>query len=90
MHHYYLQGSFPCQDWPFTPGYEFCGVVASTGTEVKHIKSGDRVSVDPNARGNFIFLYFVINKTNKLISDICFTIVYLMENVMKMIILYFL
>lgn len=49
MYHYYLQGSFPCQDQPFTPGHEFCGVVASTGTDVKHIKSGDRVSVDPNA-----------------------------------------
>lgn len=88
MHHYYLQGSFPCQDRPFTPGHEFCGVVASTGTEVKHIKSGDRVSVDPNAWGNLIFLNIVINKTNELISDICITIVYLMENLMKMIVLY--
>jgi len=44
-----LDGSFPCRDRPFIPGHEFCGVASSIGSEVKHIKRGDRVVVNPNS-----------------------------------------
>jgi len=44
-----LEGSFPCRDRPFIPGHEFCGVASSIGSEVKHIKRGDRVVVDPSS-----------------------------------------
>ncbi|MDO4633393.1 MAG: zinc-dependent alcohol dehydrogenase family protein [Eubacteriales bacterium] len=33
---------------PLIPGHEFSGIVAEVGSEVKHLKPGDRVSADPN------------------------------------------
>lgn len=47
-----LDGTLPCRDRPFIPGHEFCGVASSIGSEVKHIKRGDRVVVDPNTGCN--------------------------------------
>jgi len=43
-----LQGAFPCRDAPIILGHEFSGVVAAVGSEVTHLKPGDRVAVDPN------------------------------------------
>uniref|UniRef100_A0A1B6FK96 Enoyl reductase (ER) domain-containing protein n=1 Tax=Cuerna arida TaxID=1464854 RepID=A0A1B6FK96_9HEMI len=45
-----MDGSFPCRgDRAFILGHEFCGVASSIGAEVKHIKRGDRVAVDPQS-----------------------------------------
>ena len=33
---------------PVILGHEFCGVVTSVGRDVKHLKEGDNVAVDPN------------------------------------------
>jgi 2-desacetyl-2-hydroxyethyl bacteriochlorophyllide A dehydrogenase len=41
------QGLFPV-NFPYSPGHEYSGVVADIGKEVKQIKVGDRVVVNPN------------------------------------------
>lgn len=33
---------------PLVPGHEFSGVVAAVGKDVKSVKAGDKVSIDPN------------------------------------------
>ncbi|XP_069684539.1 uncharacterized protein [Periplaneta americana] len=43
------EGKFPCRDTPFIMGHEFSGVVSAVGSDVKHIKKGDNVAVDPNS-----------------------------------------
>ena len=41
-------GSFPCRDNPIILGHEFSGKVVNVGSDVKHLKPGDNVAVDPN------------------------------------------
>ncbi|KAJ9574654.1 hypothetical protein L9F63_008186 [Diploptera punctata] len=41
-------GSFPCRDAPLILGHEFSGKVVGVGSNVKHLKPGDNVAVDPN------------------------------------------
>jgi threonine dehydrogenase-like Zn-dependent dehydrogenase len=43
-----FQGAFPCREMPVILGHEFSGVVTSVGRDVKHLKQGDNVVVDPN------------------------------------------
>ncbi|XP_069684549.1 D-altritol 5-dehydrogenase-like isoform X3 [Periplaneta americana] len=43
------EGKFPVRNTPFIMGHEFSGVVSSVGPDVKHIKKGDNVVVDPNS-----------------------------------------
>ena len=43
-----LQGAFPCRDAPVILGHEFSGVVAAVGSQVTHLKPGDRIAVNPN------------------------------------------
>ncbi|KAG8222398.1 hypothetical protein J437_LFUL003019 [Ladona fulva] len=45
------EGSFPCKDSPLTLGHEFSGLVTQTGKDVTHVKTGDKVVVDPNRQG---------------------------------------
>jgi 2-desacetyl-2-hydroxyethyl bacteriochlorophyllide A dehydrogenase len=42
------QHGFPGTNYPVTPGHEFAGHVLSVGREVKGIKEGDFVAVNPN------------------------------------------
>ena len=41
------EGRIP-KKFPYSPGHECCGVVQDVGGNIKHIKVGDRVAVDPN------------------------------------------
>ncbi|KAK5638218.1 hypothetical protein RI129_012513 [Pyrocoelia pectoralis] len=44
-----LQATFPCSNGkPFTLGHELSGVVSEVGSDVRSIKPGDEVIVDPN------------------------------------------
>ncbi|KAF7280567.1 hypothetical protein GWI33_005766 [Rhynchophorus ferrugineus] len=43
-----ISGEFPCSDETTTLGHEFSGTVVDIGSDVKHVKKGDKVSVDPN------------------------------------------
>ncbi|XP_025835585.1 D-arabinitol dehydrogenase 1-like [Agrilus planipennis] len=44
-----IAGEFPCKDdSPVTMGHEFSGTVVKTGSDVTHVKVGDKVAVDPN------------------------------------------
>lgn len=43
------EGAFPCREMPVILGHEFSGVVTSVGRDVKHLKQGDNVVVDPNS-----------------------------------------
>ncbi|MFC1498314.1 zinc-binding dehydrogenase [Verrucomicrobiota bacterium] len=47
--HYYTTGRIGNKvvEYPFIVGHEFAGTVQETGADVKHIKKGDRVAVDP-------------------------------------------
>jgi len=47
--HYYTRGNIGSQvvKYPFTVGHEGAGIVVETGKDVKKIKSGDAVAVDP-------------------------------------------
>jgi len=48
--HYYLHGRIGNQvirHWPQTLGHEAAGDVAATGTNVRNVKPGDRVAVEP-------------------------------------------
>ncbi|XP_049793796.1 uncharacterized protein LOC126203514 [Schistocerca nitens] len=44
-----FEGSFPCSDSPVIMGHEFSGTVTAVGSNVTHLKVGDRVAVDPNS-----------------------------------------
>lgn len=48
--HYYTQGKIGSQEvrFPFTVGHEGAGIVAETGAEVKKVKPGDRVAIEPS------------------------------------------
>ena len=48
--HYYKEGNIGDQvvKFPFVVGHEFSGVISEVGTDVKGLKIGDRVAVDPN------------------------------------------
>jgi L-iditol 2-dehydrogenase len=47
--HYYTQGRIGSQkvNYPFTVGHEGAGVVVEVGTEVKRVKPGDRIAIEP-------------------------------------------
>ena len=47
--HYYTTGRIGSQvvQYPFAVGHEFAGTVESVGADVKHVRPGDRVAVDP-------------------------------------------
>jgi L-iditol 2-dehydrogenase len=47
--HYYLHGKIGSQvvQYPFTVGHEGAGTVVGTGTAVTHVKSGDRIAIEP-------------------------------------------
>ncbi len=48
--HYYTQGKIGSQKvrFPFTVGHECAGIVAETGSEVKKVKPGDKVAIEPS------------------------------------------
>lgn len=43
-----LNGDISSAHYPVIPGHEFCGEVVAVGREVKNVKVGDFVAVDPN------------------------------------------
>lgn len=43
-----LEGDFAPTRYPIVPGHEFCGDVVAVGTEVRDLKAGDFVAVDPS------------------------------------------
>ncbi len=43
-----LRGEFAPTRYPIVPGHEFCGEVVAVGSEVRNIKDGDFVAVDPS------------------------------------------
>ena len=47
--HYYTAGRIGSQvvQYPFAVGHEFAGTVESVGADVKDVRPGDRVAVDP-------------------------------------------
>ena len=47
--HYYTTGRIGSQvvQYPFAAGHEFSGTVVETGAEVRNLRPGDRVAVDP-------------------------------------------
>lgn len=47
--HYYTQGKIGSQEveYPFTVGHEGAGVVVETGSEVKRVKPGDKIAIEP-------------------------------------------
>lgn len=47
--HYYLTGRIGSQvvQFPFSLGHECSGVIAKVGTQVKNLKPGDRVAIEP-------------------------------------------
>ena len=47
--HYYATGRIGSQvvEYPFTVGHEFAGTIEAVGAEVRHVRPGDRVAVDP-------------------------------------------
>ena len=50
--HYYTQGRIGSQivKYPFTVGHEGAGVVVETGPEVKRVKPGDIIAIEPAMR----------------------------------------
>lgn len=42
------EGEFPPSPYPLVPGHEMAGVVAAVGRDVRTIREGDRVAVDPS------------------------------------------
>ena len=48
--HYYTQGKIGSQEvrFPFTVGHECAGIVEETGSEVKKVKPGDMVAIEPS------------------------------------------
>lgn len=47
-----IEGSYAHGRYPVTPGHEFAGLVAGTGTDVTRVHEGDVVGVDPNISCN--------------------------------------
>ena len=47
--HYYTQGKIGTQEveYPFTVGHEGAGVVVETGSDVKRVKPGDKIAIEP-------------------------------------------
>jgi len=47
--HYYIRGNIGSQvvKYPFTVGHEGSGIIDEIGPEVKHLKPGDKVAIDP-------------------------------------------
>lgn len=47
--HYYTQGNIGTQvvEYPFAVGHEGAGVVVETGKDVKRVKPGDKIAIDP-------------------------------------------
>ena len=47
--HYYTQGKIGSQEveYPFTVGHEGAGVVVETGSDVKRVKPGDNIAIEP-------------------------------------------
>ena len=43
-----LRGEFAPTRYPIVPGHEFCGEVVAVGSEVRNVKAGDFVAVDPS------------------------------------------
>jgi 2-desacetyl-2-hydroxyethyl bacteriochlorophyllide A dehydrogenase len=43
-----IRGEFEPTRYPIIPGHEFCGEVVATGAEVRNLKVGDFVAVDPS------------------------------------------
>ena len=43
-----LQGEMPMTPYPIVPGHEFCGEVVAVGADVRNIRAGDFVAVDPS------------------------------------------
>jgi 2-desacetyl-2-hydroxyethyl bacteriochlorophyllide A dehydrogenase len=43
-----LRGEFAPTRYPIIPGHEFCGEVVATGREVRNVRVGDFVAVDPS------------------------------------------
>ena len=43
-----LHGEFEPTRYPIVPGHEFCGEVVAVGSEVRNVKNGDFVAVDPS------------------------------------------
>ena len=43
-----LRGEFEPTRYPIVPGHEFCGEVVAVGSEVRNVKEGDFVAVDPS------------------------------------------
>uniref|UniRef100_A0A1B6E5Z1 Enoyl reductase (ER) domain-containing protein n=2 Tax=Clastoptera arizonana TaxID=38151 RepID=A0A1B6E5Z1_9HEMI len=48
-----IEGKFPCCNNLLILGHEISGIASSVGIDVKHIKKGDRVVIDPN-RGCYV------------------------------------
>ncbi|MBK8882043.1 MAG: alcohol dehydrogenase catalytic domain-containing protein [Bacteroidales bacterium] len=47
--HYYTQGQIGSQvvEYPFAVGHEGAGIVVETGSEVKRVKKGDNIAIEP-------------------------------------------
>jgi 2-desacetyl-2-hydroxyethyl bacteriochlorophyllide A dehydrogenase len=43
-----LEGDFAPTRYPIVPGHEFCGETVSVGSDVRNVKPGDFVAVDPS------------------------------------------
>jgi 2-desacetyl-2-hydroxyethyl bacteriochlorophyllide A dehydrogenase len=43
-----LEGDLAMTSYPIVPGHEFCGEVAAVGSEVRNVRVGDFVAVDPS------------------------------------------
>ena len=58
-----LDGEFKGAGYPLIPGHEFSGVVREVGAKVTHVKSGDRVAVEPFIACGYCF-FCKAGKTN--------------------------
>lgn len=58
-----LDGEFKGAVYPLVPGHEFSGVIKEVGAKVTHVKSGDRVAVEPVISCGYCF-YCKTGKTN--------------------------
>ncbi len=43
-----LRGEFAPTRYPIVPGHEFCGEVVAVASDVRNVKTGDFVAVDPS------------------------------------------
>jgi D-arabinitol dehydrogenase (NADP+) len=58
-----LEGEFKGAVYPLIPGHEFSGVVGEVGAKVTHVKTGDRVAVEPFIACGYCF-YCKAGKAN--------------------------